>query len=141
MEHDSSRCRLSTSWQRSCQTDESAVTKCETIKRTYQMCPGQLPALVQEERVREDGEHNFSGALPDFPRSGGDPFGNSASTDPFHMMHQMEQRMTALMGGLLGAPLFGAPSQGAPHPQHLPPQPPPEQPPPRPRVPMRVHET
>ena len=49
-------CAISTQWQRSCQTDdETGQMRCETLKRTYRLCPGRQPEIVKEERVDEAG--------------------------------------------------------------------------------------
>ena len=130
------QCAISTQWQRSCQTDdETGQMRCETLKRTYRLCPGRQPEIVKEERVDEDG----SGAFPNHGPFGGSGlpslFGGMPSSpwsrdsappahpppahpfgpDPFQMMEQMEQRMQAMMGSFFGMPSFGLHTAPPPH--------------------------
>ena len=146
------QCHISTSWSRSCQTDENGLLRCETLKRMYRHCPGRAPEIVQEERAEEGAEHQNGspfgggGAPSLFGRGPGDAFPSPSpfgTLDPFHIFQQFEQRMEALMGmgGLFRPPQLQQPPgwQLPPPPAHPPPHSPsqpPSQPPPR----MRVHE-
>ena len=161
------QCAISTSWQRSCRTDdETGQLRCETLKRTYRLCPGKPPEIVNEEKVLEDGSSGglgnnrslFGGGPPSLfgglpsPWSSAPPARTAPAepfgADPFQMMERMEQRMQAMMGSFFGTP----PShrQAPPGSQHesmpswSPPPPPPQgaQPPhSASQIPIRVHET
>ena len=153
------QCHISTSWSRQCQTDDAGIMRCETLQQKWRHCPGKAPELVQEERSQEEGDKKSIGSSsspfgalrapappPGHPAPGfghADPFGGppGSSDDPFAMMHQMEQRMQMLMGGLFGGSLFGPPPPGQQQPppsRQVPPAAQQPQQPPRP--PMRVHE-
>ena len=127
-------CAISTQWQRSCQTDdETGQMRCETLKRTYRLCPGRQPEIVKEERVDEDGSGasrttaRLGQRLPLFGGMPSSPWSRDSAppahpppahpSGSFQMMEQMEQRMQAMMGSF-GMPSFGLHTRRPPTARH-----------------------
>ena len=159
-------CSISTSWQRSCQTDaETGQLRCETIKRILKQCPGKPPEESVERQTGDD-DSIFAGSAPPrfgslfggFGGSGGSGGGGGWPTAPppsggrdieseiFGSFRVLESMMGAMQGLLQGGAWPPHPHarndpsrdgwQQQPPPQWRLPQPPP----PPPRVPVRVDE-